>query len=305
MILPSPYATLLAQARPQARTVSVLGSRTRLWEYNRATESAAPAPVPETVLVLVHGFRGDHHGLEPVVAHLPGLRIVSPDLPGFGDSEPLHGIRHDIDGYAAWLRAFLIELAPSGRVVILGHSFGSIVVAAAVAGGLPADEVVLVNPIAAPALKGPRGVLTRLAMFYYWAADALPERLGFALLRNRAIVRVMSVAMAKTHDPALRGWIHNQHDRYFSAFADRRVVLEAFRASVENDVSSYARRITQPTLLIAADKDDITPLRAQYNLQTLFPAAQLEVIKNVGHLIHYETPLAAATALTDFLERTA
>jgi pimeloyl-ACP methyl ester carboxylesterase len=196
----------------------------------------------------------------------------------------------------------------SGRVVILGHSFGSIVVAAALSDQRSADRlgphaVVLVNPIAAPALKGPRGVLTRLAVFYYWLASALPEKLGFALLRNRAIVRIMSVAMAKTRDKSLRRWIHNQHDRYFSAFSDRGVVLEAFRASVSNDVSQFAPQIPFRTLLIAADKDDITPVSAQHRLVRLFPDAILEVIGGVGHLIHYEVPAQAATHIARFLER--
>jgi pimeloyl-ACP methyl ester carboxylesterase len=293
MTVPSPYGEQLAQIPVRADTVTVLGSATAYWEYGD--------PGSPTTIIMVHGFRGDHHGLEPVVAGLSGVRVVSPDLPGFGESAPLSGIRHDIDGYGSWLRAFVAALAPAGRIVLLGHSFGSIVVAAAVAGGLAADDVVLVNPIAAPALAGPRGVLTRLAVFYYWAAAALPERAGFALLRNRVIVRVMSVAMAKTRDTSLRRWIHDQHDRYFSGFADRTVVLEAFRASVGSDVSEYAAAIPQRTLLIAADRDDITPLAAQHRLQRLFPDATLHVIAGVGHLIHYEMPAEAAAALTRFL----
>jgi pimeloyl-ACP methyl ester carboxylesterase len=290
---PSPYGEQLARIPARAASVSVLGSGTRYWEYG---DSAAP-----TTIIMVHGFRGDHHGLEPVVAQLAGFRIVSPDLPGFGESAPLSGIAHDIDGYGTWLREFVAILAPVGRLVILGHSFGSIVVSAAVAGGLQADDVVLVNPIAAPALSGPRGILTRLAIFYYWAAAVLPERTGFALLRNRLIVRIMSVAMAKTRDPLLRSWIHDQHDRYFSSFADRGVVLEAFRASVGSDVSEFAAGIPQRTLLIAAENDDITPVAAQYRLQKLFPDAVLHVIPAVGHLIHYETPAEAAAQLELFL----
>ncbi|MBC7441339.1 MAG: alpha/beta hydrolase [Ramlibacter sp.] len=293
MNVPSPYDAMLARIPVNARTVTVLGSRTRFWEYGD--------PASTTTIVMVHGFRGDHHGLEPVVAQLPGYRMISPDLPGFGESDALREGRHDIAGYGRWLADFVAVLALSGRVVVLGHSFGSIVVAASVAGGLPADDVVLVNPIAAPALAGPRGILTRLAVFYYWAAARLPERLGFALLRNRLIVRVMSVTMAKTGDPGLRRWIHNQHDRYFSAFADRRVVLEAFTASVGADVSEFAARIPQPTLLIAAEKDDITPVAAQHRLQKLFPDATLRVIPAVGHLIHYEVPAQAADALRGFL----
>ncbi|MDH6236953.1 alpha/beta hydrolase [Cryobacterium sp. CG_9.6] len=293
MIVPSPYADLLNRIPVTARTLTVCGGRTAFWDYGD--------PESTTTIVMVHGFRGDHHGLEPVVAHLSGVRIVSPDLPGFGGSDPLVGRSHNLDGYAVWLGEFLLALAPTGRVVILGHSFGSIVVAAALADGLAADEVVLVNPIAAPALAGPRGALTRLAVFYYWAAATLPERLGFALLRNRAIVRIMSVTMTKTRQPELRRWIHNQHDRFFSAFSDRRVVLEAFRASVSHDVSEFAARIPQHTLLLAAEKDDITPLAAQYRLQTLFPDASLTVIADVGHLIHYEMPAPAAAELRAFL----
>ncbi|TFC48589.1 alpha/beta hydrolase [Cryobacterium sp. TMT1-21] len=293
MNVPSPYDAMLARIPVNAHTVTVLGSRTRFWEYGD--------PAGATTIVMVHGFRGDHHGLEPVVAQLPGYRMISPDLPGFGESEALPQGGHDIAGYGRWLADFVTGLAPTGRVVVLGHSFGSIVVAASVAGGLPADEVVLVNPIAAPALAGPRGILTRLAVFYYWAGARLPERLGFALLRNRLIVRVMSVTMAKTGDRGLRRWIHDQHDRYFSAFADRRVVLEAFTASVGADVSEFAARIRQPTLLIAAEKDDITPVAAQHRLQRLFPDATLHVIPGVGHLIHYEVPAQAADALRGFL----
>jgi pimeloyl-ACP methyl ester carboxylesterase len=299
MNVPSPYDELLARIPVTVHTVDVLGGRTRYWEYGD------PATATATTIVMVHGFRGDHHGLEPVVAQLPGFRIISPDLPGFGESDPLSPIRHDIAGYGRWLSELADALPLGGRTVILGHSFGSIIVAAAVSGGLAADAVVLVNPIAAPALSGPRGILTRLAVFYYRAAAKLPERLGFALLRNRAIVRVMSITMAKTVDPALRRWIHDQHDRYFSAFADRSVVLEAFTASVGSDVSEFARFITQPTLLVAAEKDDITPVAAQHRLQAQFSNATLRVIPDVGHLIHYEVPAQAADEIRHFLNREA
>ncbi|MGO4300255.1 alpha/beta fold hydrolase [Leifsonia sp. RAF41] len=304
MSVTSPYAAALERVAVREGALSILGSTTRFWDYGD--------PDSATTLVLVHGFRGDHHGLEPVVAQLGGLRMVSPDLPGFGESTPMTEAPHDIDGYGRWLGEFVagLDLPAGGRVILLGHSFGSIVVAGSLAEGSGAgrsgagarpDAVVLVNPIGQPALEGPRGVFTRLAIFYYWLAAALPERLGFALLRNRVIVRVMSMAMAKTRDASLRRWIHDEHDRYFSAFSDRRVVLEAFRASVSHDVSEYAARIPERTLLVAADKDDITPIAAEYRLQTLFPQAELVVIPDVGHLIHYETPVTAADAIRRFL----
>jgi len=293
-MIASPYAEQLARIPVREHRIDVDGSETAWWEYG-------PADAP--ALVLVHGFRGDHHGLEPVVAQLPGFRIISPDLPGFGDSATFTGRLHDIAAYADWLGAFLRAAGIDGAYTLLGHSFGSIVASTAVACGLsPAPErLVLVNPIGAPALEGPRGLMTRLAVLYYRTAAALPERAGFALLRNGLIVRVMSVTMAKTRSKSLRRWIHDQHDRYFSAFGDRDAVLEAFRASVSHDVSEVAGDIRVPTLLIAAERDDVTPLEAQRRLVGLFPDATLEVIPEVGHLIHYETPGDAASRILRFL----
>lgn len=287
----NPYAELLDAVPLERFDVEVLGGRTAYWVYG-------PADAEVTILA-VHGFRGEHHGLEPVVAHLPGIRVVSPDLPGFGETPPLPGREHDLQAYADWLTAFAAAVAPGA--VILGHSFGSIVSAAAVAGGLPTPRLVLVNPIGAPALEGPRGILTRLAVFYYWAGARLPARAGTALLRSGLVVRVMSESMAKTKDPDLRRFVHDQHDTYFSRFADRDVLHDAFVTSVSHDVREFAPRITVPTLLIAAQKDDITPIEAERHLATLFPDARLVEIPDVGHLIHYETPEPAADAIRRFL----
>jgi len=288
---PNPYADLLDEIPVEQREVEVLGGTTAYWVYGPADA--------ESTIVAVHGFRGEHHGLEPVVAHLPGVRVISPDLPGFGETAPVPGRTHDLDLYAQWLDAFVVAVAPGA--VILGHSFGSIVVSAAVARGLETPRVILVNPIGAPALEGPRGILTRLAVFYYWAGAKLPKGLGDALLRNGLIVRVMSVSMAKTKDPGIRRFVHDQHDTYFSRFADRDVLHDAFLASVSHDVRAAAPSISQPTLLVAAQRDDITPIEAERRLATMFPDAQLVEIPDVGHLIHYETPAVAADAITRFL----
>ena len=299
-MIASPYADDLARIPVREHRALVHGSDTAWWEYG---DPAAPT------ILMVHGFRGDHHGLEPIVAKLRGYRMIVPDLPGFGASSTFAEGRHDIGGYASWLAEFVRVSGASdaggdgaGGFTLLGHSFGSIITAAAVAAGLTPRELVLVNPIGAPALEGPRALMTRLAVGYYRAAAALPQKLGFALLRNRVIVRVMSVTMAKTEEPALRRFIHDQHDRYFSAFGDRDAVLEAFEASVSHDVREYAPSIQLPVLLVVAEQDDVTPLAAQRRLRPLFADATLAVIPEVGHLIHYETPAEAAGHIRLFLE---
>ncbi|WP_336659328.1 alpha/beta fold hydrolase [Leucobacter sp. USHLN153] len=276
-------------------TVSTLDASTRAWNYG--------AESGET-LVLVHGFRGDHHGLDGIARRVselrPELRIIVPDLPGFGETPAIQGRTHDLALYGEWLRAFIDAVAPAGADV-LGHSFGSLVVASAISGGLAPRRLILVNPISSPALEGPQAVLTRLALGYYRAAEALPEAAARRLLGNRLIVRAMSEVMAKTGERELRSWIHGQHASYFSTFADPRTLLEAFRASVSHTVLEFADSLTMLTLLIAGDRDDITPLTAQLALQKRVPGSELRVIPGVGHLVHYEAVADASGYVADFL----
>ena len=189
-----------------------------------------------------------------------------------------------------------------GTAIILGHSFGSIVVSAAVAGGLPTPKLILVNPIAAPALEGPNGVMSRLTLGFYRVGRALPEKIGKGLLGNWLVVRFISLFMVQTKDAALRRWIHDQHHTYFSSYANRDSVVEGFEASISSDVSMFAKNIAVPTLLIGADRDPITTVAAQEHLATLFPDARLAILPGVGHLVHYEKPREAAQQIVAFLK---
>jgi len=293
MPVPSPFAARLRDIPTRTGSVEVLGSRTAYWDYGPADADVA--------VVLVHGYRGDHHGLEPVVAQLPGLRIVAPDLPGFGESTAMTGEQHSIEGYGRWLDGFLDALGLRGTVPLLGHSFGSIVVAHAVAAGLPAPRLILVNPISTDPMSGVNGALARLTRLYYQVGRALPSRAGAAWLGNPAIVRFMSITLAKTGNPVLKRWIHEEHGRYFSAFTDRDTLAEGFDASLSTDVTQAAHGIAVPTLLIAGSDDLIAPLAGQRALLEQLPDARLVVLDGVGHLIHYEKPAEAAAEIESFL----
>ncbi|WP_461168820.1 alpha/beta fold hydrolase [Arthrobacter sp. Z1-15] len=294
------------QRRAEVRTFPVRGTLQRCWDFPALPDGdgdGASAALPP--IFMVHGFRGDHHGLLRIVEALPRHRVLVPDLPGFGSAEPLPGT-HDVDAYAGFVAAALDGGVPGlgPDTVLLGHSFGSII-ASRVAADQPRliSELVLVNPICEPALEGPKGITSKAAELYYLAAARLPERLGMALLQHPVIVRGMSIFMAKTRDPGLRRWIHGQHRAYFSAFANRNVVLDAFRASISSTVRDTAERLGMPVLLIAAERDDLGSVAGQRRLAALIPDAELHVLPGVGHLVHYEAPAEAAALITDFLAR--
>ena len=293
MSVHSPYAELLDRISIQRHEVVILGSTTRYWVYG-------PTDAPLTI-VIAHGYRGEHHGLEPVIAQLPGIRWIGPDMPGFGESTPLTEVPHSIDGFAKWLTAFIDSLGLGGTAVTLGHSFGTIISAKAVAAGLKTPALILINPISTSGLEGPSKLATTLTVAFYRLAGRLPDRMGEFLLKRWIVVQFMSSTLAKTKDRQLRRWIHDQHHTYFNNFASRDSVVEAFEASVASDVSTYAEDIHIPTLLIAAELDDITPVQAHRDLVATMTDARLEVLLGVGHLIHYEEPELAAAAIHSFL----
>ena len=286
-------------------------------------------------MLLVHGFRGDHHGLEIIANYLlkliPNVSIISPDLPGFGRSADLpEGAQgkntrdensqgeDNINAYVAWLNDFVKHTNPAREdaqplpLHLVGHSFGSIVTSA-FADAHPNSLALLslINPISEPALEGSQRVASRLASLYYRAGAALPEKIGYPLLRSQLITRASSEVMMRTKDKAMRRFINGQHAAYFGSFGSRRGVLSAYEASITHTAAEYAAAIRVPVQMLVAEDDDLgTPETARAMYATLtsrdLPATatgareRLDMIPEVGHLIHYETPRLSAELIADF-----
>lgn len=294
MTVPTPHAAALAEIPVREAEVTVLGSRTRYWEYG-------PRDAAQTIL-LVHGYRGDHHGLEPVIALLPGIRFVSPDLPGFGASTPMTEERHSIAGYERWMTGFAHAVHLPTDVIVLGHSFGSMITSHALADGFAARALILLNPISADPKTAAGVGITRLTRAFYGLSRRLPTAIGRRLLGNWLVVQFMSMNLVTTTDKQLRTWVHEEHHRYFNGFSDPKTVAEAFDASLSTEVGKAAPRVTVPVLMIAGESDRIAPLSGQLATVGLFPDARLVVLPTVGHLIHYEAAPGAADAIRTFVD---
>ena len=223
---------------------------------------------------------------------MPQVRFTIPDLPGFGKTPSLDS-EHSLETYGRWLVDFV---KTSGDYdLILGHSFGSLVVASAFSQGLAIEKVALQNPITTRASEtGSRA--TKLADRYY----ELGSRDGSNLLTSQAVVRGMSVALAKTKNPGVRRFIHKQHSSYFSVFESNRVVAEGYRAASSGNVLDFAESLPSKLLAIAGDRDVVAPLEGQLELVRK-TGADLRVLRGVGHLTHYERPSEVATHLSEYL----
>ena len=286
-----------ARIRAIAKSVSIAGSNTNYWLYPATTRDASQA---ET-LVLVHGYRGDHHGLESFAGGLTNYNVISPDLPGFGTSDPMK-VEHSLDSYSTWFKAFLEKLELKSPLVV-GHSFGTLVVSSTEAKLGLFSKIVLVNPVAGGRIVGMSKVLLEFVKFYYWLAHVVPEFVGNKMTKTYLLVDSMSAYTTKTKDKELRKWIKQQHRSHFNSFANSQVVWEAYLASTENVVVPFLKEVHKPVLLVAAERDEITPVSAVYDLARTMDNAQVHEVKGCGHLVHYEAAAEAVEVINEFFSK--
>jgi len=281
-----------ARARGIRREVYVQNRKCVYYEYPSSSAKTQ-------TIVMVHGYRGNHRGLEAIAGALDEFRILIPDLPGFGESGSFES-EHSVAAYSKWLKLFLEMLGISESAHLVGHSFGTLILAE-YANNHKAPSITLINPVSAPALNGPRSIMTKLATGFYKLAEGMPDKAAGKLLRTNVAVQLMSSVMAKTKDRKLRRWIHQQHLSNFSDFESVKVATEGYRASISSSVASYAGNITSPVLFIAAELDDITSIEQQRTAVRAFSNAIIYEIEQVGHLVHYEAPQQAADQIAKFI----
>jgi len=274
--------------------ISLFGSQVHYWAYG---------PAGGRAVLMVHGFRGNHLGLLKIIDGLEEYRFIVPDLPGFGVSTPMTELPHTAAGYAAFVEAFITGLQLD-KPVLLGHSYGS-VIASRVAATEPGlvSELVLVSPIATAPSAGLNHLVSMFVEGYYWLGTHLPERLGTRVLMSRTFNRLMSLTLTKTRDPATRRAIYRHHLGDLQFAQNRRVITESFPDSIAKTAADEAERIPHRTLLIAGEKDALSPARSQRGLAARLPQGSLVLIPHVGHLVHLEAPREAAQAIRRFLTR--
>lgn len=281
-----------AQARTQKKSIEIAGVRCDYWFY--------PADNPNAQnVVLVHGYRGDHHGLESFAGGLEQFNVYSPDIPGFGTSEPLFE-QHNLENYINWLEQFVKALGLNNPIAI-GHSFGTLLVCGAQARKPIFKALICINPVAGGVTKGLSRILMNFVKGYYWLAHKMPEGLGLAMLKTPLLVDSMSAYTTKSKDKDLRYWIKKQHQLHFNSFANSQVVWESYVASISHTLQAFEADLTCPILLIAAEKDEVTPVSAVLELSKRLPKAQMFEISNCGHLVHYEAAEQTTQRIAKFI----
>ena len=95
-VLKSSAPELFKLAASRAERSDVFNTAT--WHYQGAGRT----------IILVHGFRGDHHGLSAIAGALGDHHVVIPDLPGYGKTAPVDTISdHTVSGSRSLLQSLI------------------------------------------------------------------------------------------------------------------------------------------------------------------------------------------------------
>ena len=110
-------------ARTTYRAGEVLEWRTLEVEGRRACAAIGGRGLP---ILFLHGWSLGPHAYEDVLYELMarGCQVYAPALPGFGGTANLPASHRTIEGYAAWVEAFLDAMAADAPALVVGHSFG-------------------------------------------------------------------------------------------------------------------------------------------------------------------------------------
>jgi pimeloyl-ACP methyl ester carboxylesterase len=247
-----------------------------------------------TTLVMLHGLASDHTGLLDLAGCLPGFRVIVPDLPGFGRSQP-HTRGHTIGGYVRVLESLRRRLG-IGRFVLLGHSLGAaIALAYASTHRAAVHGLCLVNPVFA--VDNYHAWISRL---YYDLCCQLPIGASRLLLTSSTAVRLSDRALFTTQDPRKRARILLR-DCAAAALADPRAVRESYLSLRGTPFDRYARRVRSRTLLITGTQDVLARPRSLTGLPWRAPRPRLEVVSGAGHLLPTEHPEVVARLVRRFL----
>ncbi len=264
------------------RDVSARDVRLRVVEYG----SGPP-------LLLLHGFLMTHAAWGAVVPALATrFRVVTPDLPGFGDSEKPSPTRfaYGVERFAACI-ADLIAALSLGRPHVVGHGMGgAIAIALAAAHPEFVDRLVLVDPHVYSIGRRSRAFdMPVLGGFFF------KQLYGRALFRAYFRDFILSPGFPLPLEAI---------DRMYAAFnapAARESAYATMLATADTR-STEARlyRVRAPSLVIWGRSDRLHPSPLAPRFAREIGAARLEVME-AGHAPHLERPSEFVHRVTSFL----
>jgi len=281
----------------------------------RLHATVSGSPDAAVTLVLAHGWTLSQASWDDVADDLApdvaagSVRLVRYDQRGHGRSTwgEVADDEVEIDLLGEDLAAVLTALAPTGPVVLGGHSMGGMTIMALAAAhpelvGDRVRGVALVDTSAGQLAKPPRTAAERLqqrllprvgawAVAHSRRVDGWRRRVPPSSPRHQAMVRGLLYGSAATDAMVLRGAeiMSASSVRSFAAF---------YPALGRHDkAQALATLRAVPVEVLVGETDKLTPVRHSERLVGALPDAHLQVVPGCGHMLPQERPDLVAAAL--------
>lgn len=257
------------------------------WHVQEFGDPGAPG------LLLLHGTGAATHSwrdLAPLLA--ADFRVLAPDLPGHGFTDPLAGRRLSLPGMAGAVADLVAALGFEARVVA-GHSAGAAVLARMCLDGAIAPDLLLALNGALKPFHGLASLLfpglarmlflnPLMPRVFAWSADgAAVQRLidgTGSRIDERGLACYRQLLARPGHVAGALGMMANWD-----------------LGALEHDLA----RLALPVILLVGSRDrTIRPDSAHYARKRM-PNARIVTLKGLGHLAHEEAPEAVAALVRD------
>jgi pimeloyl-ACP methyl ester carboxylesterase len=246
-------------------------------------------------LVLVHGLGGAASNWLPLAPLLSrGRRLLVPELPGHGGSEPLPAAPN-LNVFADRL-ADLVEREGFSSAAVVGHSLGG-AIALRLAIRRPDGVSRLVLAAAAGISSG-----TRSARYALTITGILKPGRRIAphrrLVARSPVLKSLVFGRWGAADPrALPGDVV---EAFLSGPANHTDTFSAAKALMRDDPRSDLDRVRCPSLVLWGARDNQLPIGDAFDYARRL-RGRLRVIADCGHLLIGERPDACADAIEAFL----
>ncbi len=238
----------------------------------------------DAVLIL-HGWGTNMNVYKSIIDYLtPHKRVISYDIPGFGESS-VPSFAFSTDDYADLALAVLSELNVK-KVSLIGHSHGGRTIlnlASRENIGIDIEKIILID---SAGIVPKKTFMQKLKVRKY--------KLGKAILSFAPVKKLFPNA------------IDNYKSKHGSA--DYKAVAGTVRDSlvkvVNDDYKERMKNIKQSTLLIWGTKDDATPISDAEFMEKNIPDAGLVKVEGGSHYSFLDSPELVRRVIFSFLNIT-
>ncbi|MEM9317621.1 MAG: alpha/beta fold hydrolase BchO [Pseudomonadota bacterium] len=275
------------------------------WPLAEASHSAAVSPYRWHVamlgsgpdMIMLHGAGASAHswgGLAPILGQ--SYRVIAPDLPGHGITRG-RGMRAGLVDMTTDLLALLAAIGAQPSVLV-GHSAGAALALSLAQRLAQPPRAIVVLSGALENFRGLAGVMfpimARVLALNPFAAPFLAR----TAQSPGAVERVINGTGTSLPAEAMAPYRH--------LISDRRHVSGtlAMMASWSLDaLTKELQGIDIPTLYLHGARDEAVRPAVAHRAAGAMPRAEIEILDQLGHLIHEEAPDQIAARIESFLAK--